>query len=257
MSAWRWRWLGACLVAASTTAQAADRPDLLVASLGASHVEEMAQEGYTAAVEWVHRFSHGASGALGLSWKQFGDYRRRLATVGGDLPLGGDDCTIGAKIEAGPATNGDDTYSHVQTTERLDFAFDPRIVLGVEHRYIAAGPLDGQLLGIAANFIAHRTVALQLKHATTIAGNLGARATSARVDYAGPAQLFTGAATGRTSPRLFEASLADGGRFRQYYAGLAMPLRTVTLTVVLDRFSSGSQTQWTATLVASLPIPER
>jgi hypothetical protein len=251
-------WTGVLLASMGAAARGADRPDAVVASIQRSWIENAAVNGSATNLNWVHPIAGGSISILGASWKQVGAYHRLLADIGGETHPADARYSIGGELDVGPVEDGGNSYYHLQTSEHVSHEVTAGHSVAAEHRYISAGPLHGQLLSAAWRYAARSTLTFEIKQAVTVSGNLGSRATSARLDYLGAAQMFAGGAVGRTAPQLVDAPIpVRGGDFSQCYVGLALPIGRTTFTVVVDRYVTDSSRQWNTTLVASVPLPGR
>jgi hypothetical protein len=250
-------WTGVLLASVGAGARGADRPDAIVASIQRSWIENAAVNGSAASLDWVHPIARGSLSMLGASWKQVGAYHRLLTDIGGEAHPADARYSFGGELDVGPVEDGGNSYYHLQTSEHVSYEATASHSVVAEHRYISAGALRGQLLSAAWRYAPRPTLTFELKQALTVSGNLGSRATSARLDYLGAAQMFTGAAVGRAAPQLVDAPIPVRGDFSQYYVGLAIPIGSTTFTVVIDRYVTDSSRQWNTTLVASVPLPGR
>jgi len=246
----------ALLTLASASAHGDDRADTMVGSVQQSWIDGSTVVASTGTVDWMHPFGASMTAIAGAAWMQVGDYSRTLGHIGGSASPA-DHYTAGADVYLGPVRDGGSTYDYLQASVQGSREFTSRNWVAAEDRLIAAGPLHGQLVSAAWTSEPGSKLSLELKQMITVSGNLNSQASSARLDYVGATHLLVGAAVGRTAPKLLDTLSLEGGRFSQYYCGLGRLFGRTTLTGVVNRYVMTNSGQWSATLIASVPLAGR
>jgi hypothetical protein len=122
---------------------------------------------------------------------------------------------------------------------------------------VYAGSLHGQLLNAAWTTLPRSELSLELKQLVTVSGNLNSAASCARLDYIAATHGFIGSAIGHSASNLLDMPVLEGGPFWRYYAGLDRSVGRSTLTVIVNRYVTSNSRQWSATPIASVPLPGR
>jgi hypothetical protein len=249
-------WAPGLLTLVCTAALGDDRTDMLVASGQRTWFDGSAFVGSIGTADWIHPIGTDVATTLGTAWQEIGDYKRLLGHIGGELGPA-DHYTAGAEMYIGSVHDGGSTYQYVQMSLQGSRQLTPRNWIAAEDRVLTAGSLHGQLLNAAWTTLPQSQLSLELKQMATVSGNLNSSASCARLDYIAATHGFIGSAVGHSAPNLLDMPVLAGGRFWQYYAGLGRSVGRSTLTVVVNRFVTASSSQWSATLIASVPLSER
>lgn len=242
------------IVASPGTVYAGGASDSIVATARQTWVGDTTLHGWASSLDWVRTLSDGRSASVGLDWVQLGPFTRMLAQLGGNIPLTPRVGLMG-QLRAGEADVAGDRYFHGELTTQLSYSTSVQTFLSVQQRAITAGSLRGDLLGVSATYLPTPTVSLSATTLATVAGNLGTRASSLRIDYVKRIHLLAGVSIGESQPGIYNAPLASPGRQLQYYAGFGSSIRWVSLTLILDRLHSAEVDQYDAMLIASTPLP--
>jgi hypothetical protein len=249
-------WAPGLLTLVCTAAHGDDRTDTLVASGQRTWFDGSTLLGSSGTADWIHPIGTDMTTIAGAAWQEIGDYRRLLGHFSGEMSPA-DHYTAGAEIYIGSVHDGGSTYQYLQMSLEGSRQLTPHDWIAAEDRVICAGSLHGQLLSAAWTTLPRPQLSLELKQLATASGNLNSVASSARLDYIAAIHGFVGSAVGHSAPNLFDMPVLAGGRFWQYYAGLGRAVGRSTLTVVVNRYVTASSSQWSATLVASVPLPWR
>jgi hypothetical protein len=249
-------WAPGLLTLVCTAAHGDDRTDTLVASGQRTWFDGSALVGSNGTFDWVHPIGTDMTTIVGSASQEIGDYRRLLGHIGGEMSPA-DHYTAGAEMYIGSVHDGESTYQYLQMSLQGSRQLTPRNWIAAEDRVVSAGSLHGQLLNAAWTTLPRSALSLELKQLATVSGNLNSAASCARLDYIAATHAFIGSAVGHSAPNLLDTPVLEGGRFWQYYAGLGRSVGRSTLTVIVNRYVMSNSRQWSATLVASVPLPER
>jgi hypothetical protein len=249
-------WAPGLLTLVWTATHADDRTDSLAVSGQRTWFDESSLTGSIGTADWTHPIGASWTSTVGAAWLEIANYRRLLGHVDGEMSAG-DHYTAGADLYLGSVHDGGSTYQYLQTSLQGSRQVAPRNWVAAEDRAISAGPLHGQLLDVAWTTLPRGDISVELKQLATVSGNLNSVATCARLDYFASTHGFVGSSVGHSAPNLIDIPVLDGGRFWQYYAGVGRAVGRSTVTVIVNRYVTSNAGQWSATLAASVPLPER
>ena len=221
-----------------------------------------ASGGRGASVGWLRSLRSKATIGLGVQHQTIADARWTFASVNGAVTRTSDagrNVTFQAEMHRGSGVDTGRSFDYAVTAVGVTGELTDRLSLRFESREIDIDRTEGNLPKLGLSFAWNPRFSTDVAYARSVSGNLGTELVSTRTDYFGDRiRLLFGAAFGEAAPSVVNLqpglAVPDGTSFRQFFGGIAKPLRRGELLAVADTLELGASERTTLTLAYTIPL---
>lgn len=245
-----------CLLCQAVQAEES-RPDVLYIS-GQLTAIESSRDGGGGGVEWLHPLSAQSSVNLGAFAFSLAGSTWAYGRVGGALTVR-DGTTVSGEVNLGAGEDAEDeafTYQ-IYKAEVTHALIDRRLYVAAEDQYFHVGSAEENLIKAGVILAPVDPLTIRLSYYFATGGNINSEFASGRVDFAfKPVTLIAGVVFGQTSPERLNviSGASDTVSFREFFAGVGIPVGRNEVTVVLDGTEQAGIWRVSAYLTWKIPL---
>ena len=166
---------------------------------------------------------------------------------------------LSAEGSAGSGRSPSGSFDYFTVRDSATVRFRERWFARLEHQYIDIATERGHLLKAALSALAAPAILIEAAVTRSLAGNLGTRSYSGRVDWVGVrGRLYAGGAHGRTTPQAVD--IITGNRLpdaitRQGFAGAALAIGRGEVQLTFDGQRTAGSRRRTWGIALRWPLP--
>lgn len=245
-----------CLLCQAVHAEES-RPGVLYVT-GQLTAIEGSSNGGGGGVEWLHPLSPQSSVNLGAFAFSLAGSSWAYGRVGGAFTVR-DRTTVSGELNLGSGEDdaGEGFTYEVYKAEITQALIDRRLYVAVEDQYFHVGDAEENLIKTGVIVAPVEPLTIRLNYYFATGGNVNSEFASGRVDFAfKPVTLIAGAVFGQTSPERLNVITGASSTvsFREFFAGVGIPLGGYEVTLVLDGTEQADIWRWNAYLTWKIPF---
>jgi len=225
--------------------------------LGGQYYQMQAGRGGAQTLDWVYESGKGTVYSSGFGNFALAETQWRLGRAGIARKAGGR-LILGAQASLGSGRTGPERFPYRVLEAKLDYLLAPRVFAKAATQHFHVAGTRGFLSSFGALFPSSRSSTLDVTYNFSPGGNLRTRFFAARHDrHTSKARFFGGAATGRTSPVLFNlgvGSAAGNKQLRQFFLGSGIPLHGAELILSFELIRLNSVSRSAFAITFKIPI---